>query len=89
MPTQNIQNVLSTTWTDLTTTLSLTIGTEYIIQNAGGVDMYLVESATPPNTTDLGHPISPKVSWSATPASGSSFYVRAISGATSVVVTEA
>lgn len=79
---------IGTSWTDLNTAFSLTNGTEYILQNTGGGDLYLQEATSAPAATDEGHIVQSKAAWVIQPESGSVIYARALYGQITVTVTE-
>ena len=70
---------------NLTTTLSLTDGVDYILQPIGSHAVYLTELAAAPSVGAPAHVILPLQIWHITPESGTSIYVW---GGVGVVVTE-
>jgi len=45
---------LDQNWLDITATLSLLVGTEYLLQNAGPVTIFIQEAPSPPAANDVG-----------------------------------
>ena len=88
MPTQQ-QSVTSTAWVNIKSTLSLSDGVEYAIQNTGGESVYLTELSTAPAVTEEGHVIPTRQTWTFTPETNMNLYVRAAKGQTIITITEA
>ena len=53
---------LDTTWRDITSSLSLASSTQYLLQNAGPVTVFIQESASPPAVDDVGRRLLPNTS---------------------------
>lgn len=45
---------LDPNWLDITASLSLVSSTEYLLQNAGPVTVFIQEAASPPAASDIG-----------------------------------
>ena len=53
---------LDTTWLDITASLSLVSSTQYLLQNAGPVTVFIQEAASPPAADDVGRRLLPNTS---------------------------
>ena len=83
------QNITET-WLDIKTafTPNLSVGTDYLIQNTSSGVIYLNESTSAPATTDSGHVIASRQTWTVT-VSSKGMYIRTQSGDGEITVTEA
>lgn len=66
---------LNTAWLDITAALSLVTSTQYLLQNAGPVTVFVQEAASPPATTAVGRRLLAGTALSIF-VNGENFYVR-------------
>lgn len=76
---------LDTIWLDITAALSLAASTEYLLQNAGPVTVFIVEAASPPAASDVGRRMLTNTSLPIF-VSTDNFYARAEKQASQLIV---
>ena len=76
---------LDENWLDITASLSLASSTEYLLQNAGPVTVFIQEAASPPAATDIGRRMLANTSLPIF-VTADNFYARAEKRASQLIV---
>lgn len=86
MPTLGT-TVGSDDYTDLTTTLSLSVGSNYIAQNISNVPIYLTEQSSAPDNDTSFIVMNPYVPFGLESRSRLNFYAKAARDSASITIT--
>lgn len=85
----NIVDVTPYVWINVVSTLSLVVGSTYIVQVVGGAQARMVESTTTPKINDRGFIVkNQEEAWSFTVSSGEGIYLRGHKNNTSVAINK-
>ena len=77
-----------TTWTNIVSEFTLTVGARYLLQNVGSRTLFLTEQSSTPTAATPAHKILPGESRAVTPESGMGLWIRGYLSAVDIALTE-